>query len=977
MAQINFKISGKDYSAEVPDTFFDLSEEDQKQRLLSAVGQQTGTPERRLSKGEAMWQAGRIGFADTFRGGQQILGINEEELAEEQKRLNEILQDPEYGNWAMGAYIAGLIADPVSWAFPISRLKHINTAKKIFSAQGAKALGQSAAVGAGIGALSYVDPEMKSLIGEGEMTRGEQAVLGSAGGAIGFPVARGIGKVYDERVADAAWNLLRKPETTGFGLGGVTGYNVPDEDSSIYNKLSWALGGALLGAGGTFAGKKGLEAWKVGGDAPKGIGEGALKNIVMPGDSAYDALRRFIVPDWNVADDWIAARSAAKGTKRLGMREFDALTKDIAKLKLVERQKLYHMRTSTEKEPMTPEMEELLENSSELINRYGRRMVDLGVLPEDVWAKNMDTYVHRTYNRPDPSRVGATPEIESARFKTIGSELLERGVVKDVSRADWDAGMYDKGAWYATQTLGKNKVRIRRDYTPEERAEMEEVTDFMLAFDRTGKILSNDVSAFKFFQDVANNKNLSSDVKTAKFSMQVPNNKAYGDLKGKFIDKESYRDLMSARDIFQKDRSKMWEGYRKMNAFWKGTKTIANPAVHSNNFLSNIMHYDFKNGSFKNFRKSLKDLTKKTPEYKEAESLGVFGGFFGSELAQGSDNIYKIYSDSAKDFKPTISTAVDLAEGGVNLVTNIAKKMKNLTWDKAVKLYGAEDQIFRMALYRTEKDRLLKAGLSELDAKNQAARTAREWFVDYERTSPVLETLRQGPLPFASYMYGIIPKLAETAAKKPIKFAKWASIFYGLDQMGKALSEDDPEEYLYQQKISGKGKFWGIPFMPYHMIKLPEAISPQTRDDWYLDAQRMYPMGDIFGSDTLPTPFQRIEGIPNWMQPSFGAGGAIGEALLSKDLGGVGERAAFLGKQFTPNWPISGIPFVDPINKTFPSYAGVKLKRALSGKYSPTRDVHTPASALLSGFGIKTTPVSTSKARKRAGYAFESQIRDE
>jgi len=83
-----------------------------------------------------------------------------------------------------------------------------------------------------------------------------------------------------------------------------------------------------------------------------------------------------------------------------------------------------------------------------------------------------------------------------------------------------------------------------------------------------------------------------------------------------------------------------------------------------------------------------------------------------------------------------------------------------------------------MALYRTERDRLMKL-LPEEEAKDMAARKAREWFVDYERRTPLLEILREGPLPFASYMYGVIPKLAETAAKKPIKFAKWGLFFGG------------------------------------------------------------------------------------------------------------------------------------------------------------------------------------------------------
>ena len=38
--------------------------------------------------------------------------------------------------------------------------------------------------------------------------------------------------------------------------------------------------------------------------------------------------------------------------------------------------------------------------------------------------------------------------------------------------------------------------------------------------------------------------------------------------------------------------SKMMRKYQKVNSFWKATKTIMNPAVHFNNAMSNVMHYD-------------------------------------------------------------------------------------------------------------------------------------------------------------------------------------------------------------------------------------------------------------------------------------------------------------------------------------------------------------------------------------------------
>ena len=277
-----------------------------------------------------------------------------------------------------------------------------------------------------------------------------------------------------------------------------------------------------------------------------------------------------------------------------------------------------------------------------------------------------------------------------------------------------------------------------------------------------------------------------------------------------------------------------------------------------------------------------------------------------------------------------------------------------------------------MALFRSHKADLVRQGLDEATAASQAAKKAREWFVDYERTSPMLELLREGPLPFISYMYGIVPRLAETAATKPAKLAKWGLIWHGVNAVGEDMSDKSPEEIAQQRAMMSQEKnrgLFGVPRMPSPMIKMPDALTDRNRDDMYLDIGRMIPGGDVYsrGEGGLG----QIPYLPQSLQPGFGAAGAVAYPLLGMDafMGREvpkGEKWDQIVKNFTPNWPLKG----------FPSFAGQKLERAYSGKYSPTKDVYDPLSARLSGFGIKTTPVSTRKLRKRAGYSFERDIRN-
>ena len=161
--------------------------------------------------------------------------------------------------------------------------------------------------------------------------------------------------------------------------------------------------------------------------------------------------------------------------------------------------------------------------------------------------------------------------------------------------------------------------------------------------------------------------------------------------------------------------------------------------------------------------------------------------------------------------------------------------------------------------------------------------------------------------------------------------------------------------------------------MPSASIKMPEFMSPKTPDDWYLDIGRMIPGGDIFGMTEGGV--GQVPGLPSALQPSFGAAGAIYDAFTGIDrfkgrerLRGPStqdkllESAKYLGKQFMPNLPVP-IGLIPGVGD--PTYSGAKVTRAVRGGAQPTKDYHTLTSALLSGVGIKTTPVKTAKGIQR------------
>ena len=938
---------------------------------------------KRLSKQDAIWYATKMGLSDTLRGVGQLAGggvFGQEYLAEKQAKLNELMDDEEYGTAVTAAYFAGMIADPVSWALPIG---------KVFQGAklGWKGLTKLGALSGGIfGGLGYVDPEARSLVGTlsgkgGEMTRLEQAMIGVGAGSVLSPVlGKGMQKLTDAKTGDAVWKALStKPEVGGAAVGSLVGFNT-DLDAPLHIKMRNAVAGALIGGG---------------------VGHGVRRVDEKSGN----ALARFFIPDWNLDSSYIASRGRFSGDRSVIRREFEEVLEKVSKLNEGGRKALYRMLTDPDASQDTA-LVGLKGETRALVTKYGQELRDLGVLKSKTFDKNLDTYLHRTYLRPKDEKFFSTDSM----IRTIGDELRMRGIKKQWSKADWKRGHRPDadGEW---DIIGKGNrkgdIEIRRDFTSAERTKMGEITDAAHALNRTGMLMANDVSAYRFYRDIANNPKIASDPDLPEaellargHNMKVPvggiggkavGPKKFGELAGKMVSKETYNDLVRVAQLKDKGTPewKLWRAYKKLNAAWKVSKTALNPAVHMNNIVSNVHLYDFYDGTIKHLWRGAQDMRSKNDLYKEALRNGVFGAdFIGHEIGPA----FKLATDAYK----TGSGALDPVTWAERMAPRIAMKAarwsKGKTIDNMMKLYMMEDHVFRMGLYRTVKERLMKQGLTESEAITKAARDAREGFVDYSRSTPALEIMRHGPLPFISYMYGVIPKLAETAAKKPLKLAKWGLIWHGLNQAGEHMSDTSKEDIAYQRKLMPeyqKRKIMGLPGMPSATIKMPDFMSPKTKDDWYLDIGRMIPGGDVFGmteGGVGQVPF-----LPQSLQPSFGAAGAIYSAFTGTDPFKGKERirgptvadksleaAQYLGKQFIPNLPVPTglIPgFKKGTTMGDLTYSGSKLTRAIRGGEQPTKDYHTTASALMSSFGVKTTPVSTRKNLIRKRMRFDQDMK--
>ena len=628
----------------------------------------------------------------------------------------------------------------------------------------------------------------------------------------------------------------------------------------------------------------------------------------------------------------------------------------------------------------------------ELIREMGQKYIDEGLLNRKVFLRNVKTYLHRSYQRSlvDPETkksIGSIREIS-----LIGDNLKPRGDVDDLSISDYKLKKdklkeqgYKVLEKYETSS-GKKRVIVRRDYTKEERVEMGEIEDLAFAIAETGRLMSNDVATARFFKQIARNKNFTSDVKKEGF-VEVDttsiagktNVKKYGELAGKWVHEDVYNDITRLYKLKSKTEMQgVYDAFETMQRTWKLSKTAWNPATHMNNTVSNFLLLDFSDTKMEMLVKALSEFKK--GDKSELLQLGKKYGIFDVDVI--SRELKKTTSELGGEIMKGLGkiSNIDNVKDTANYSNNLWKalrKAKEATLGKMEKAYQFEDQVFRMAVFMDRVDKGFDI--------NKAAMEARKWFIDYDINAPAINLMRKSFTPFISYTYRVIPLLAEAAILRPHKFAKWAAIGYGLNEIGNQLGGGNEELERVTMRDELSKNLYDVPFMPPRMIKL--GWNTEEGDSQYIDIGRFIPGGDIFEQREaggfkfpgVPTPFQPggllidIPLILGTKENPF-TGQSIEGLGVGKDFEAVTKAVL---QNLTPNVP--GLPG---------SYSTEKIQRAINiqegepyynipgSKYAAK---YTPLEALVYGFGIKLRPqnIHANRELKVIDYQMEvKQLKD-
>ena len=836
-------------------------------------------------------------------------------------------------------------------------------------------------------------------------------------------------KPYEKKFGKPALNYLTNgnygAETTGAITGGGLGYATAPEESSITYKFGRAFTGALMSAGGIKAAKhitlptrkfgKGeaeteevtetlaqwlgrnfIDGYRLPKDFKKHRAEAqgfanhiALKFVYLSRkikagltDDEQKILHNLLQGDTKIAVAPAKLRELSKETREL-ITEVAQEYVDVGLItvKTFEKNKATYLKRSyrgkTEDRPFGEELK--LRGATDSVSHDEYLKI----------YKKQKAYTTTSDVRANKTR-GLFREVEGKK-KLIkghkGWEILEsskanlKNITDDFNKKiKATRGKNKKAELVAAkkQALKDTRVDMRWQYTKPQRVGLSEIEDAAFAIAETGRAFASTLSQYRFYKNISR-QNYTYDTwgkiplaERVKYR-QMPTTdmaktagkKRYGDLAGKYVPEEVYKNLVAANRYMEMESAGFYKNYRKLNSVWKVSKTAWNPTVHVNNIFSNFVLHDLVDAQLKYLPKAWKALrthnkiNKKTGKLQKSELVeaatkhGVFDAdFVTTELKNiqtGTKFPYK-FDESIDPFNNSVNAAK-------NIYDDVLKKNVLVGQGSLTDWYRFEDMVFRLSVFQ---DRISK-GWSLADS----ALDARKSFIDYNIDAPAINWMRNTITPFLAYTYRIIPILAETAVVRPWKYAKWAAIGYGLNKMGDLVGGGDEEAERAVMPERKQGKFLGFPFLPYRNIKIPY---PPDKDGntYYMDFTRFVPGGDVLDlHGTIP-------GLPAPLQPSGGLAGEVIFPLAGWDLfrqekikgqtGIAGEdlpiRFKAILEKLTPNIPL--LPG---------SYSSRKLEKTRKGMKSPFRAEQSEFVALMQTLGFKVEKADLEKLT--AGKVFE------
>tara|TARA_Y100001938_G_C8092048_1_gene435626 strand:- start:45 stop:3299 length:3255 start_codon:yes stop_codon:yes gene_type:complete len=586
------------------------------------------------------------------------------------------------------------------------------------------------------------------------------------------------------------------------------------------------------------------------------------------------------------------------------------------------------------------------------IDFIGDSLVKAKILSEDVVNKNKESYLPRMYlkyldkkGRMDYTK--SRKELDDATKEFLGevkdvslqgpkaiedpmTDIVRYSLFEKISEdPKWtvQSGLIDfQGKKVSPVWLNEEKIRINEEIVkglrPKEDKKLVDSLDNLI--DQANlNLKKEDLSLYK----------------------QVPPTKPYGALKGSYIRKEIYDDLMSAGDFVKpKDN---WaksvlgdEGaVTQATKLWKMSKVALNPPTQVRNLISNVILLNLSGVSWRKLptrlMQALDDMRKNGPYTEIANKYGIINSTFSKQEMIDINRAY--LRAKAKQTGNPIDRVKYIAGATADIASNAYQKMEVL--GKTAKIIDE-----------------MSKGANEATA----ALRAQETLFDYSLVPPSVRYLRNAPvgIPFITYYYKVLPNLLETAIRYPERYIPFIALPYGMHEILKNyqnITQEDVEivknsmpEWIRDNgnavilPVKDENDKWQVfdfsYFLPYSMFTgiVKDAAQGEIRD--VLSASGVFggPLPQIVSAiQTNIDPFTQREIINEFDPPS----------KQIADLIFYGLRMA------APTW-LTDIGFagklLQSINKDVNKYGDPKI---------------TKTQAITRLFGVNIYPIDPAKSR--------------
>jgi hypothetical protein len=624
-------------------------------------------------------------------------------------------------------------------------------------------------------------------------------------------------------------------------------------------------------------------------------------------------------------------------------------------------------------EALDPRAAKASAKAKDMIESLGLQMVQNGLMAPKTFYENRRSYLPRIYLKhllqdPNPERFGylkrrnedLTPEDQEALGVIneldpafLVSQAIQRPI-RDLQFIEFMNSIAGNNAWTVEDDVlmvkytdvNGNEQEQSGLYLLDQVATLRQIADAVEAADpnkaatlrRQAEELDQTVIKTFTERDIMEyynepNRDVTGDTQGygAAFK-RVPRGKQYGMLSGRLVRSEIYDNVISSGFMLNLgDQSYVNIGSkgRKLTAIWKTIKVPLNPPTIARNTFSNAILIHLSGVPFYRVLPRMIEATREIVAYNNGDFANA--KHYQEMLARGvkqssfTDQELVAMQDDMLDFLKSVD-AKDLGLFGwlkLNTWQRLAQKASNI--------YQGIEVVGKTAIAIDVMDR-------QNGSADDAFLRAQEYLFDYGDVPDVVRGLRQSPLgiPFLTFQYKVLPVLAKTALRNPMRFAPYVALSYALPALFMNAFDIDDDEY---DEIKAS--------MPDYIRGNPGLIPLPARDAegrlQFLDTSYLYPWGSFTNL---------INGAFVSGKKAVGAGTPLEQGLQLKDI------SSTLGMFGGPGWSLYDIsqnrdsfterPIVNP---TDPLYIKEAIERPFYNRGKITDAMFWAANQyLLPGF---------------------------